>query len=206
MSSASTPLPEEHASKKKPSEAGFSLLEVIVALAIMALGFFTVMQLFSGSIRTVGLSEQYLKAVTLAHSKMGELELTSYRIDDSAGTFPDEENYRWELEISPYSSSLSNEAENIHLSEVLLRVLWKDLNKVRTIELTTVKVDGSMQPMPDSLLAQVFSGGPGSINQNEEALSEETASETSTAQNISGGLTSTTSSICGSNTVHISGN
>ena len=85
MSLASTPLPEEQASKKKkPCEAGFSLLEVIVALAIMALGFFTVMQLFSGSIRTVGLSEQYLKAVILAHSKMGELELASYRIDDSA--------------------------------------------------------------------------------------------------------------------------
>ena len=52
---------------KKPNDDGFSLLEVIVALAIMAMGFITVLQLFSGSIRSVSLSEQYLKGTSLAH-------------------------------------------------------------------------------------------------------------------------------------------
>ena len=51
----------------KPNNDGFSLLEVIVALAIMAMGFVTVLQLFSGSIRSVSLSEQYLKGTSHAH-------------------------------------------------------------------------------------------------------------------------------------------
>ncbi|KMP10367.1 hypothetical protein UZ36_07870 [Candidatus Nitromaritima sp. SCGC AAA799-C22] len=207
MSSASTPLQEKRASKNKLCEDGFSLLEVIVALAIMALGFVTVMQLFSGSIRSVGLSEQYLKAATLAHSKMGELEMINYDVDTLEGTFEEEENYHWQLEVAPYSSSLNSEKDNIHLSEVTLKVLWTDANQVRNIELTTVKVDGSIQPVPDALLAQVFSGGPGSINQGEEETqAEEAAADTSAPQNISGALSTTQSFISGATTPHISGN
>ena len=77
MSLTLTLLQEEQKSKNL-SDNGFSLLEVIVALAIMAMGFVTVSQLFSGSIRSIGLSEQYLKATTLAHSKLGELEINNY--------------------------------------------------------------------------------------------------------------------------------
>jgi len=74
----------------KPNNDGFSLLEVIVALAIMAMGFVTVLQLFSGSIRSVSLSEQYLKGTTLAHSKLGELEVNNYSVSEFEGIFPDE--------------------------------------------------------------------------------------------------------------------
>ena len=87
---------------------GFSLLEVIVALAIMAMGFVTVLQLFSGSIRSVSLSEQYLKGTTLAHSKLGELEVNNYSVTEYEGIFPGEKNYRWQLQVSPHASSLNS--------------------------------------------------------------------------------------------------
>ena len=86
MSSTLIPLQEKQNLRKKTSEDGFSLLEVIVALAIMAMGFVTILQLFSGSIRSVGMSEQYLKATTLAQSKMGELEMNNYRASEFEGT------------------------------------------------------------------------------------------------------------------------
>ena len=92
----------------KPSNDGFSLLEVIVALAIMAMGFVTVLQLFSGSIRSVSLSEQYLKGTTLAHSKLGELEVNNYSVTEYEGIFPDEKNYRWQLQVSPHTSPLNS--------------------------------------------------------------------------------------------------
>ncbi|MBT5968283.1 MAG: prepilin-type N-terminal cleavage/methylation domain-containing protein, partial [Nitrospina sp.] len=66
---ALTLLPEQLRLNRTNND-GFSLLEVIVALAIMAMGFVTVLQLFSGSIRSVSLSEQYLKGTSLAHSKL----------------------------------------------------------------------------------------------------------------------------------------
>ena len=153
----------------KPSNDGFSLLEVIVALAIMAMGFVTVLQLFSGSIRSVSLSEQYLKGTTLAHSKLGELEVSNYKVTEFEGTFPDEKDYRWQLEISPHTSPLNSKENNIQLSEVTLNVLWEDAGKTRDIELSTLKVDGELRPSLDSTLAKSFGGGPGSIKASEAA-------------------------------------
>ena len=188
----------------KQSNGGFSLLEVIVALAIMAMGFVTVLQLFSGSIRSVSMSEQYLKATTLAQSKMGELEMNNYRASEFEGTFANEENYRWQLDISPYTTSLNSEVNHIQLSEVLLRVLWSDSNKVRNVELSTLKVDGALHPSADSLLVQSFSGGTGSINQEGADAVEEAAPEAS--QNICGSTTAMNNRISGASTTHISGN
>jgi len=205
MSSTLIPLQEKQNLKKKTSEDGFSLLEVIVALAIMAMGFVTVLQLFSGSIRSVSMSEQYLKATTLAQSKMGELEMNNYRASEFEGTFGNEENYRWQLDISPYTTTLNSEDNNIQLSEVLLRVLWSDSNKLHNVELSTLKVDGALHPSADSLLVQSFSGGPGSINQKGADAEEKAAPEAS--QNICGSATSMNNRISGAaSTTHISGN
>jgi prepilin-type N-terminal cleavage/methylation domain-containing protein len=157
MSLTLTLLQEEQKSKNL-SDNGFSLLEVIVALAIMAMGFVTVSQLFSGSIRSIGLSEQYLKATTLAHSKLGELEINNYNSPEFKGTFISEKNYHWDLEISPYSSELNSTKNNIQLSEVILNVHWRDANQIRNIKLNTLKVNGSSHPGENSFLANAFQG------------------------------------------------
>jgi len=187
----------------KPSNDGFSLLEVIVALAIMAMGFVTVLQLFSGSIRSVSLSEQYLKGTTLAHSKLGELEVNNYSVTEFEGTFPDEKNYRWQLQVSPHTSSLNSKENNIQLSEVTLNVLWEEAGKTRDIEISTVKVDGATHPVSDSFLAQSFGGGPGSIKASEK---EEAAPAPENYQIISGAKVYFNTRISGSAYGHICGN
>ena len=87
-----TPLQENQRSNFWRNETGSSLLEVIVALAIMAGGFLAVLNLFSGSVRSVDFSGQYLKAATLANSKMNELEILNFAADDQSGSFKNEEN------------------------------------------------------------------------------------------------------------------
>jgi general secretion pathway protein I len=201
MLSALTPLQGKQRLKKINND-GFSLLEVIVALAIMAMGFMTALQLFSGSIRSIGLSEQYLKATTLANSKLGELEVNNYKVSELKGTFPNEKKYRWELEIKPHTSKLNNKENNILLSEVTLNVLWKDKGKNHDIKLNTIKVDGELHPGSDLSLAQSFGGGPGSIQASENEPSP-TAEAT---QNISGRRNNISSYISGANTRHLSGN
>ena len=186
----------------KPSNDGFSLLEVIVALAIMAMGFVTVLQLFSGSIRSVSLSEQYLKGTTLAHSKLGELEVSNYKVTEFEGTFPGEKDYRWQLEISPHTSPLNSKENNIQLSEVTLNVLWEDAGKTRDVELSTLKVDGELHPGLDSTLAKSFGGGPGSIKASEAASPTPTSGY---YQVVSGVRMYFRSHISGSST-HVSGN
>ena len=185
----------------KPSNDGFSLLEVIVALAIMTMGFVTVLQLFSGSIRSVSLSEQYLKGTTLAHSKLGELEVSNYKVTEFEGTFPDEKDYRWQLEISPHTSPLNSKENNIQLSEVTLNVLWENAGKTRDIELSTLKVDGELRPGLDSTLAKSFGGGPGSIKASEAAPPTPTSGY---YQVISGAKIYFPGNISGSGT-HVSG-
>ncbi len=188
----------------KPSNDGFSLLEVIVALAIMAMGFVTVLQLFSGSIRSVSLSEQYLKGTTLAHSKLGELEVNNYSVTEYEGIFPDEKNYRWQLQVSPHTSPLNSKEDNIQLSEVTLNVLWEDAGKTRDVEISTLKVDGATHPSSDSFLAQSFGGGPGSIKASEKEAAPPPAPEN--YQVISGVKVYYSSNISGASTTHISGN
>ena len=201
MLSALTPLLGRQKSKKINND-GFSLLEVIVALAIMAIGFVTVSQLFSGSIRSVSLSEQYLKGTTLAHSKLGELEINNYTTSEFEGTFFNEKKYRWQLEIAPYTSPLNSAENNIQLSRVNLNVLWEDGGKIRDIELHTLKVDGALYPGADSLLAQSFGGGPGSIRASEK---DDTSAPTEPAQYISGRKQGN-AYISGAYTPRISGN
>jgi prepilin-type N-terminal cleavage/methylation domain-containing protein len=188
----------------KPNNDGFSLLEVIVALAIMAMGFVTVLQLFSGSIRSVSLSEQYLKGTTLAHSKLGELEVNNYSVTEFEGIFPDEKNYRWQLQVSPHTSPLNSKEDNIQLSEVTLNVLWEDAGKTRDIQINTLKVDGATHPSSDSFLAQSFGGGPGSIMASEKEEAAPPPPEN--FQVISGVKVYYSSNICGASTAHVSGN
>ena len=187
----------------KPNNDGFSLLEVIVALAIMAMGFVTVLQLFSGSIRSVSLSEQYLKGTTLAHSKMGELEVNNYSVTEYEGIFPDEKNYRWQLQVSPHASPLNSKEKNIQLSEVTLNVLWEDAGKTRDVEISTLKVDGATHPGSDLLLAQSFGGVPGFIKASEK---EATPPAPENYQVVSGAKVYFSSRISGSASGHICGN
>jgi len=140
-------------------DKGFSLLEVVVALAIMVGGFLAVLQLYSMSIRSVGFSEKYLKGTVLAQSKMAELELNDFDLDKDAGEFEYGDGYRWKVEISPYDSALNSEKENIQLSKVNLIVFWNEDGKEYSVNLNTIKLNGSIHPMIDQRLKKVFSGG-----------------------------------------------
>jgi general secretion pathway protein I len=166
MKSPLTPLLEVPASSKKLNDSGFSLLEVIVALAIMAIGYITVLNLFSASIKSVGMSDQYMRAVRLANSKLSEMEMMNYETETFSGSFKDEKGFNWSLDIEPYDSPLNDPEKNINLSKVILKVFWGENEKQRNVELVTLKLDGSTFPASDSLLAQVFSGGINAQAQN----------------------------------------
>ena len=201
MPSVSTLSQENLKSNALRNDKGFSLLEVIVALLIMAGGFLAVVNLLSGSVRSVDLSSQYLKAVTLANSKMNELEIENFYVDDKSGRFKNEENYRWDLFIEPYDSRLNDESSGIQLQKILLKIFWDDNGKRRNLELATVRLDGQTYPVTDAKLKQLFKGG--AVNISTEGQ-EETSTPPLNINNISG---MATTRICGAATTqNISGN
>ena len=204
MRSPSTPLRETPESNRKLNDNGFSLLEVIVALAIMAIGYITVLNLFSVSIKSVGMSDQYMRAVRLASSKLSEIEMMDYETAALSGTFEEnEETFQWSLDIEPYESPLNDPEININLSKVILRVFWDDNQKQRNVELVTLKLDGSTSPAPDSLLASVFSGGISAQAQESSPSTDASAESASSSESSSTGTG--TSSISGAGTSGISG-
>lgn len=191
MKSRSTPSPELPESIRKLDNKGFSLLEVIVALAIMAIGYMTVFNLFSVSIQSVGTSDQYQLAVGLANSKLSEVEMMNYETEELSGTFANEEDFKWSLSIEPYDSPLNDPDENINLSKIILNVFWDDKEKTRNVELVTLKLNGEVNPVPDSQLAQAFGSG---ISSAGEGPTPDTDQETpgSSSSQASSGVTETT--------------
>ena len=187
MRSLSIPLSANQKSSNLKNEQGFSLLEVVVALTILAGGFLTVLNLFSGSIFSVDLSGQYMKAVTLANSKINELEILNFQPKEYSGKFKNEEGYLWEVDIAPHDSPLNNPDSNIQLQKILLKVFWQDRGQTRNVKLATLHLKGQVHPIPDSGLEKILSGGTSSPgNPGEESETQETPKKS----NLSGAITS----------------
>ena len=190
MSSKLIRSPETQKSKRRKAEGGFTLLEVVVALAIMAVGFVTVLQMFSGGVKSVDLSDQYLRAITLAGSKLSELEIKNFETEKLSGIFENEERFRWEVNITPYESDLNEEGSDPLLSKINLTVLWEDVGKTRKVELATIQLNGTTNPIPDNLLASIFSGGAGTIAQDQGPTPDSpTQTPATSASSISGAPT-----------------
>ncbi|MFQ5483318.1 MAG: prepilin-type N-terminal cleavage/methylation domain-containing protein [Nitrospinaceae bacterium] len=169
------------------TERGFTLLEVMVAMAILGFGFLLIVQLFSGGVRLASASDQYLKGVALAHHKLGQLELAHFAGEETSGGFKGEPGYRWALDKEPFASPLNQPDENIQLSQVTLTVSWEDGSRPRTVQLASLWTEGEYRPVPDtvqvgnlSALGVSNSGGP--------ATSQDQAASPSSAQHPSGPL------------------
>lgn len=197
--------------RKLLNSEGFSLLEVIVALAIMGVGFVTVLHMFSEGIRTLDYSDQYMKAITLANNKLAELDLMDFEADTLSGVFKNEENHRWELTIMPYESILNDPLENILLMKVALKVLWNDMGRERNVELVSIRTVGKNYSASDSVIlgtnkgerlkaaqAPALTGAPAAVSSpppatsaTQQNISGALSAPGATQQNVSGGLSTT---------------
>jgi general secretion pathway protein I len=76
---------------------GFTLLEVMVSLAILAVGLVAVMQLFSSSLRNAKISQDYTNAVFAARQKLEEILVENKDFDkyEDSGEFEDLPGYSW---------------------------------------------------------------------------------------------------------------
>lgn len=198
MRSPSTRLQASQKLDTWKNEQGFSLLEVVVALAILAGGFLVVLNLFSSSVRSVDFSGQYLKGVTLANSKINELEMLNFEPEELSGNFKNEESYHWEVAIDPYDSPLNDTKLGIQLQKIFLKVFWEDRGQTRNVELATLHLQRKTYPVSDTYLQKLFTGGasPGSSAEEGEESTEAASGDTSgsSTSNICGNSTTTTSS------------
>lgn len=120
---------------RRSSSAGFSLLEMLVAISILAVSLAALYQAASGATRNVRVDEKYAYAVELARSLLADntivpLNGTSIRGETSGG-------FRWRVNTSPVDLNRTSMAiGSLHNIEV--GVSWADGSKSRELVLNSV--------------------------------------------------------------------
>lgn len=118
---------------RKRGSHGFTLLEVMVAVAILAIVLVSLLGLKNRGTQDVMFSEHITTATLLAKRMMTETLLTTPIVQkEDEGEFPEEEfkGYTWKMTISP------SEIEKT-LMEVRVAVLWKEGERQEQVELVS---------------------------------------------------------------------
>lgn len=117
---------------RNPQSKGFTLLEVMVAVAIMSMVLVTLIGLNNSSMQDVTLAEHITTATMLAKRTMVDTTLSKPRLPaEDEGTFPEEvyKDYTWKKTIVP--------TPFINIMEVHVAVLWKEGARDETVELVS---------------------------------------------------------------------
>lgn len=120
---------------------GFTLLEIIVAMFILAVGFVVIMEVFSIGIRSAKESSDYSYGLLLAYQKMGELELNNTILPSTTSTngIFEHTHYKWELEIKPFPFTPNPESKIIpRIYETKIRITWEG-NDTNGVEISTLR-------------------------------------------------------------------
>ena len=126
----------------RSATTGFTLIEVIVALAILGIGLTVIIELFAGGLRLARTSEEYTKGVNYARIKMEEIvSQQSMKEGNEEGKF--DETFRWQvgvkkLDILPGEKSTEFKPP-VELFQVKVNILWKSGSKERSTSIESYK-------------------------------------------------------------------
>ncbi len=122
------------------AEAGFTLVEVLVSLSVLAIALVFVVGGLQTGIRAVKLAEQMTEAELLARAKMAELQ--QHRLNfvgsesgnalETSGDFgADNPLFRWRARAEPFEGDQN-------LWKLRVEVTWLERNAPRQVELSTL--------------------------------------------------------------------
>lgn len=126
-------------------QRGFSLLEVLVAFAILALTLGVLMNIFARASRAAVLSGQYSQAAALAESKLNALG-TELPLEEGTLTGEPENGFAWEITVIPIeleqeiTTDLATTVEpTITPYRLTATVLWQDGAQARRVTFVTLR-------------------------------------------------------------------
>ncbi len=77
---------------------GFTLIEVIIALSILAIGLMVIIELFSGGLRLGRISKEYTQALNYASTKMEEVFIQK-SLDEGEVEGEFDKNFHWRVGV-----------------------------------------------------------------------------------------------------------
>ena len=127
--------------------AGFTLLEVVVAMTIVSIGVVTLLEIFSTGLRLGSRSSATTEAMTYGRQAMDEI-LLRRKIEEGAPQGSLNERARWKLGIEPVREpsdtlSLSSAWE---LKEITLDMRVTNAGRDRPVELRTYRLVRKKNP------------------------------------------------------------
>jgi general secretion pathway protein I len=122
---------------QRSKTAGFTLLEILVAVALLGIAITVVLQLFSANLRALSVSEDYVSAAIKADSKMREIVEDSDLTEKSWSEVTDD-GYRFDASIT---ETLKERTENlqVRLLEISLTMQWMEGSKAKSLTLKTLR-------------------------------------------------------------------
>ncbi len=131
------------AATRTDARAGFTLLEVVAALAILMVFLVPALGAVSGGIRNVDSIRNRSLALLLAQNKMAEIEMLE--IPDSEGSedgnfgrdFPE---YSWRLDVikTPDLQLMENAIPTIQGMEIHLHVFYEEDQTLKSVTLSSI--------------------------------------------------------------------
>ena len=125
----------------KPQINGYTLIEVLVAMMILALALTVLMGMFSGGLRTLHTSADYAHAVLLAEGQLAAAGRSQATV--AGESFGYDDRFRWTRTVAAYHPPALAEIDNLAVTpyRVTVVVEWPGRSGERRLALTTIKLD-----------------------------------------------------------------
>jgi general secretion pathway protein I len=83
-------------------QSGFTLLEVLVAFVLTAIGIVALLQAFAGGLRNLGKMDEYVQAALVAESRLAEVGILYPVAEGEMDGVEEGRKYHWHIGITPY--------------------------------------------------------------------------------------------------------
>ena len=120
------------------ADSGFALIEILVAVSVLAISLVVVFQLFSGGLKARKLSEQYAQGIFHAREKMAEILLAPDLSEgETQGEF--EDDYTWQAVITRVVPGDDEENLPVSLLNINVSITWREGEKEKSFVIDTLK-------------------------------------------------------------------
>jgi type II secretion system protein I len=124
--------------RQKQYARGFTLIEIMVALTVMAFAVVSLVQLFSSNLRMIGTSQDYMTALTRAESVMREI-VESDKIEEKSWKDTTDHGYQIEVTVSETQKERTDNLP-IKLLQIELVFSWEKGLRKKSVTFRTLKV------------------------------------------------------------------